>query len=187
MEQVTEQQQAPGGEKPDLAPCIERIAEVLEAVASEARIALDAVTFMPRDAMKWMRLSKAVFDIHEMTREGWQRIIEEPDPPPLTTADPASGTGAFFTPPEVLNVVMANPPLTADPATQPAKQERHMSRATASGLLMEMARLRSMTLDQVTALEMGVRRLMSAHFQKQRNLARRREKEAAAKKAGGEA
>ena len=57
--------------------------------------------------------------------------------------------------------------------------ERHMSIPEASGILMELARKRSMSIDQVNALEMAVRRLMNRHFQKQRNWAKRRERQQA--------
>ena len=57
--------------------------------------------------------------------------------------------------------------------------ERHMSIPEASGILMELARKRSMSIDQVNALEMAVRRLMCRHFQKQRNWAKRRERQQA--------
>lgn len=52
--------------------------------------------------------------------------------------------------------------------------ERHMSRIEAVGLLMALAKKRSMSEDQVTALQMGAGRMMAKHFQRQRDWARRR-------------
>lgn len=109
--------------------------------------------------------------------------------------DPAAGTGAFHTPKEIIDFVTANPPMgDIPPADEPLDQNapklvrgepRHMSIPEASGILMELARKRTMSIDQVNALEMGVRRLMCRHFQKQRNWAKRRA-EAQASKDGGE-
>ena len=82
-------------------------------------------------------------------------------------------------------MVLANPPMVdIQPADEPLDpnapklvpgEARHMSIPEASGILMELARKRSMSIDQVNALEMAVRRLMCRHFQRQRNWAKRRE------------
>ena len=90
----------------------------------------------------------------------------------------------FHTPQEAIDVVLANPPMVdIQPADEPLDpnapklvrgEARHMSIPEASGILMELARKRSMSLDQVNALEMAVRRLMCRHFQRQRNWAKRR-------------
>jgi len=87
-----------------------------------------------------------------------------PPPPP-----PASGTGEFF----------SDPTLEAPKELAP----RHMSRPEAAQVLMELAASRDRTAREIDALEMGARRMMCRHFQRQRNWARRRE----AKKEGGEA
>lgn len=80
-----------------------------------------------------------------------------------------------------IDAVLANPKFGELPdgvkLTPPA--ERHMSIPEASGILMELARKRSMSIDQVNALEMAVRRLMRQHFQRQRNWAKRRERQQA--------
>ncbi len=89
----------------NLAASIERMTACLEDVYANAKAALDQMPLMPHDGMKWMTLSKAVFDIHERTRLGWQKLV---DPPP-TIHDPAAGTGAFFTSPEVLGAIGAAP------------------------------------------------------------------------------
>ena len=49
-----------------------------------------------------------------------------------------------------------------------------MSRIEAVGVLMALAKKRSMNEDQVTALQMGAGLMMTKHFQHQRNWARRR-------------
>lgn len=75
--------------------------------------------------------------------------------------------------PEPLDIPPADEPI--DPNAQKMAQgEDHMSIPEASGILMELARKRSMSIDQVNALEMAVRRLMCRHFQRQRNWAKRR-------------
>ena len=56
---------------------------------------------------------------------------------------------------------------------------RHMSNPEAAFILMSMAFARRNSVDDVTALQMGVNRLMTRHFQKQRNWARRRAAKAA--------
>lgn len=78
-----------------------------------------------------------------------------------------------------IDAVLANPKFGELPgggAKLTPLAERHMSIPEASGILMELARKRSMSIDQVNALEMAVQRLMCRHFQKQRNWAKRRER-----------
>ena len=65
-------------------------------------------------------------------------------------------------------------PNTPPPPSKPNHMERHMSRIEAVGLLMALAKKRSMSEDQVTALQMGAGLMMTKHFQRQRNWARRR-------------
>ena len=86
----------------DLTDSIARMTACLEDVIANAKAALDQAQNMNRDGMKWITLSKAVFDVNKRSRLGWQQII-----------DPASGTGggAFFTKNEILDFVTANPPL----------------------------------------------------------------------------
>ena len=52
--------------------------------------------------------------------------------------------------------------------------ERRMSRVEAVAILMALAKERSMGVEQVTALQMGAGLMMTKHFQRQRNWARRR-------------
>lgn len=89
----------------DLTASIERMTACLEDVIANAKAALFQVKNMPRDGMKWMTLSKAVFDVHERSRMGWQKLVEPP--------------GAFFTKPEALEAIMQNPPLDIPPAAEP--------------------------------------------------------------------
>jgi hypothetical protein len=90
-----------------LTDSIARMTACLEDVIANAKAALDLSKNMDRDGMKWMTLSKAVFDVHERSRMGWQKLV---DPP--TAYDPASGTGggAFFTPKQAIDFIMGNPP-----------------------------------------------------------------------------
>ena len=69
------------------------------------------------------------------------------------------------------------PPEAIDPNAPKMErgEPRHMSIPEASWILMELARKRSMSIDQVNALEMAGRRLMCRHFHRQRNWAKRRE------------
>ena len=75
-----------------------------------------------------------------------------------------------------IDAVLANPKFgeLPDGVKLTPLAERHMSIPEASGILMELARKRSMSIDQVNALEMAVRRLMCRYFQRQRNWAKRR-------------
>ena len=84
----------------DLTDSIARMTACLEDVIANAKAALELSKNMDRDGMKWMTLSKAVFDVHKRSRMGWQGLV-----------DPAVGTGggAFFTKKEILDFVMANP------------------------------------------------------------------------------
>ena len=101
---------------------------------------------------------------------------------PETEAEPKK-PGVYHTPQDALDFVLANPQVNIPPADEPIDpkapklvpgEARHMSIPEASGILMELARKRSMSIDQVNALEMAVRRLMCRHFQRQRNWAKRR-------------
>ena len=89
----------------DLTASIARMTACLERVRTEVHRALGEVELMPRDGMKWMTLSKAVFDVHERSRMGWQKLVEPP--------------GAFFTKPEALEAIMQNPPFDIPPAAEP--------------------------------------------------------------------
>ena len=91
----------------DLTDSIARMTACLEDVIANAKAALTLSKDMDRDGMKWMTLSKAVFDVHERSRMGWQKLV---DPP--TAYDPAAGTGggAFFTPKQAIDFIMGNPP-----------------------------------------------------------------------------
>ena len=52
--------------------------------------------------------------------------------------------------------------------------EPHMDKPEAIAILARMATRRDLTAEEVTALEMGARRLLAKHCQRQRNRARRR-------------
>lgn len=78
---------------------IDRMTACLQDVLANAKAALDLAKNLDRDCMKWLTLSKAVHDVHELTRSGWYKLVDPPAPPP------AAGTGAFFTSPEVMQVL----------------------------------------------------------------------------------
>lgn len=95
----------------DLTDSIARMTACLEDVYANAKAALDQAQNMNRDGMKWITLSKAVFDVHRRSRMGWQGLV-----------DPAAGTGggAFFTKNEILDFVLANPSMVdIPPADEP--------------------------------------------------------------------
>lgn len=95
----------------DLTDSIARMTACLEDVIANAKAALDLSKNMDRDGMKWMTLSKAVFDVNKRSRMGWQVLV-----------DPAVGTGggAFFTKNKILDFVLANPPMVdIQPADEP--------------------------------------------------------------------
>lgn len=62
----------------------------------------------------------------------------------------------------------------ADGVEPMSRGERHMSKVEAAAILGRMAAASWVTVDEVTALEMGARRLMNRHFQKQRSWAKKR-------------
>ena len=95
----------------DLTDSIARMTACLEDVIANAKAALDQAQNMNRDGMKWITLSKAVFDVNKRSRMGWQGLV-----------DPAAGTGggAFFTKNDILDFVLANPPMVdIQPADEP--------------------------------------------------------------------
>ena len=57
---------------------------------------------------------------------------------------------------------------------EPGMPERHLTNGEAIAILARLAGERTRTVDEVTALEMGARRMLCRAFQKQRNWARRR-------------
>ena len=153
-----------------LAGSIEGLKAILDEVDSEVRQARFLFPNQEKDSLKWATLRRACGRINDITRIGVQRLV-----------DPAAGTGAFFTPKEALDAVMANPPL--DPpapetggGAQPTEdgQDSHMGKPEAAYILCRMATSRKLTVDGVTALQMGVRSLMKRHFDRQRNWAKRR-------------
>ena len=67
-------------------------------------------------------------------------------------------------------------PSGADGVEPKPRGESYMSKVEAAAILGRMAAASWVTVDEVTALEMGARRLMTRHFQRQRNWAHRRER-----------
>ena len=67
-------------------------------------------------------------------------------------------------------------PSGADGVEPKPRGERHLSNGEAIAILARLAAERKRTVDEVTALEMGARRMLCRAFQKQRNWARRRER-----------
>ena len=106
MNEEKQPTEAPATKPAPLVASIERMTACLQDVIANAKAALDKLQSMPSDGMKWMTLSKAVFDVHERSRLGWQKIVEE-------HGAAASHTTDYFTPKAAIDFVMANPPLSA--------------------------------------------------------------------------
>lgn len=142
----------------------ETVQQWKESLAESARtavVALSAITPIDRPAPSIDEASKILG--HAMLRI---RELVRPEPKTVAFLEEA-----------------ANPPLNIPPTAEPIApsapqmvqgEDRHMSYPEASAILMELARNRTMSVDQVNALEMGVRRLLNRHFQRQRNWAKRR-------------
>ena len=84
----------------------------------------------------------------------------------------------YRTPQAAIDVVMAQPPLHDLPpgfdGVEPGMPERHLTNGEAIAILARLAVERTRTVDEVTALEMGARRMLCRVFQKERSRARRR-------------
>ena len=84
----------------------------------------------------------------------------------------------YRTPQAAIDVVMVQPLLHDLPpgfdGVEPGMPERHINKGEAIAILARIAGERKRTVDEVTALEMGARRLLCRAFQKQKNWARRR-------------
>ena len=91
-----------------------------------------------------------------------------------------AGGGIYRTPQAAIDAVLANPPF-GEASPEPAREDRHLSNGDAIAILARIAAERTRTVEEVTALEMGANRMLKKFMQKQRNWARRREREAAEK------
>lgn len=171
----------------------ETVQQWKESLAESARTAVEALSAItpigkpaPSIDEAGKILGHAILNIRELVR---------PEPKTLEFVDEAAWyrmkgeekpEGEYRTPQEALDFVMGNPPMGNLPSgadgteagdskgTTASGEDRHMSYPEASAILMELARNRTMSVDQVNALEMGVRRLLNRHFQRQRNWAKRR-------------
>ena len=185
------EQKKPG----DLTASIERMIAVLEAVEHEVREARFLVTGMENGFLKFATLSRALVDIRHIL--GPCAIM--PEACFHKVYDSVSGTGAFRTSKEILDIVTANPPLgevkdaptPLDPSAPKmvrggvrpkTDEDSRMSRPEAANILCRMATMRKVNVNGVIALQMGVRSLLKRHFDRQRNWARRREQAANAGK-----
>ena len=66
-------------------------------------------------------------------------------------------------------------PIQPDTPKMIPGEKPHMRRDVAAGILMDLMRKRTMSVDHVEALKMGAHWLMKKHFEKQRYHAKRRE------------
>ncbi len=179
---------------------LKTVKQWLEALQESTRIAVEALSKdkplaedPPSLEERSKNLGAAIHKIRELVRpaprtvafleeEAWYRMKRETKP-----------SGEYRTPKEAIDFVTANPPLDIPPAAEPIdpnapkmeRGERHMSNPEAAFILAGMAFARRNSVDDVTALQMGVNRLMVRHFQKQRMWARRRAAKAAQEGATG--
>lgn len=107
-EEKTNEPQKPDG----FTPGIERMTEKLETVFSTAMQALQVAPKLESGGHKWMVLSKAIGETRHvlgpcaiMPDACFHKLHE------FVSTPPASGTGAFHTPKEIIDFVTANPPL----------------------------------------------------------------------------
>lgn len=159
-----------------------------ESLAESARTAVEALSAItPID-----QLAPSIDEASDILGHAMLqiRVLVRPEPKTLEFDEEAAWyrkegeekpAGECHTPQEALDFVLANPPMGNMPSgadgtegTTASGEGRHMSYPEASTILMELARNRTMSVDQVNALEMGVRRLLVRHFQRQRNWAKRR-------------
>ena len=168
----------------------ETVQQWKESLAESARTAveaLSAITPIDKPAPSTDEASKiigqAIRKIRDLVRPAPKSVafLEELAWYQMKAAEKPAGD--YHTPKSALDFVLANPPMVdIPPADEPldpkapklVRGEDHMSYPEASAILMELARKRTMSVDQVNALEMGVRRLLNRHFQRQRNWAKRR-------------
>jgi len=163
----------------------ETVQQWKESLAESARTAVEALSAItPID-----KLAPSTDEARKILGQAMLRIRELVRPEPKTVSfleeaawyrmkGEAKPAGEYRTPNDALDFVLANPPMGNLPSgadgTTASGEDRHMSYPEASAILMELARKRTMSVDQVNALEMGVRRLLNRHFQRQRNWAKRR-------------
>ena len=159
------------------------------ALQEAARTAVEALAFetpinkaVPSLDERSEILGAAIHKIRELVRPEPKTVAFLEEAAWYRMKEAAKPADEYRTPKSAIDFVMANPPLNIPPAAEPidpsapkmVRGEDHMSYPEASAILMELARNRTMSVDQVNALEMGVRRLLNRHFQRQRNWAKRR-------------
>ena len=114
---------------------LKTVKQWLEALQESARTAVEALSRdkpldedPPSLEERSKNLGAAIHKIRELVRpapksvafleeEAWYRMKRETKPG--EKPDPAAGTGAFFTKPEMLDAVLGNPPLDIPPAAEP--------------------------------------------------------------------
>lgn len=185
----------------DMERSVNRMRDKLVEVCTIAADALKDASEAETVGMKWGTYSAAVGKLRSMMRPepgtlAWAMEIDwyVDHEPRLRWTSETGGGATYHTPPEALDAVLGNPPFDSatgtgalpsavplDPSA-PKKDDapaRHMSNPEAAFILMGMAFARRNSVEDVTALQMGANRLMTRHFQRQRNWARRRAAKAA--------
>ena len=168
----------------------ETVQQWRESLAESARLAVAALSAItpinmpPASTDEASKiLGQAILRIRELVRPEPKTVAFLEEAAWYRMKEAAKPAGEYRTPKSALDFVMANPQINIPPADEPIDpkapklvpgEARHMSYPEASAILMELARNRTMSVDQVNALEMGVRRLLNRHFQRQRNWAKRR-------------
>lgn len=186
----------------DAAKSAERLREKLvEAlgIIDKARDADGKAQAEGKPGTAWRNLSAAVGALRSLLRPepgtiAWHTEIDYYlDHEPHLRWD---ASGEYRTPKDAIDFLTASPSISVAPRATPISpgvppllpggadgaepgdvgETRHMSNAEAIAILARLAAQRNRTVDEVTALEMGARRMLARVFQKQRNWARRRER-----------
>ena len=171
----------------DTAKSCERMHKLLEEAQAILNRAGEEVASAQADGKSgWVHLSAAIGALRNLMRPAPDTVPWHTEIDYYLDHEPRlrwNASGEYRTPKTALDFLQAAPSLNIPPTAEPIDpstpkmvqgEDRHMTYPEASAILMELARKRTMSVDQVNALEMGVRRLLNRHFQRQRNWAKRR-------------
>ena len=166
-----------------------RLCEVLEIIEDARRE--DGAAMAEGKPGSWRHLSAALCKLRELMRPepgtlAWHTEIDyylDREPRLRWVSEQGNADGESRTPMSALDFITANPPLDIPPAAEPIQpgtpkmvpgEKPHMTRREAVGRLMRLAGNPRISEEDVVALEMGARRMLCRHFQKQRSWARKR-------------
>lgn len=194
----------------ELRDSIDRMADELAKVIKTAQSAYDKIAHVELregSGAAWRMLSVAVCKLRHTLRPkpGTAAFLTEitdyycANEPRLRLTTESEKPGVYHTPKEVIDFVMANPPLgevkgaptPIDPSApemvygggmRQKTDEDYMSRPEAAHILCRMATSHKVDVKGVVALQMVVKTLLKRHFDNQRNKAKRRARAANAER-----